>query len=45
MAAIQELLHLDTHVVMLDMGGLPDDELFAVIELMGVELIPTLRGR
>ena len=45
MAATQQLLHLDTHVVMLDMGGLPDDELFATIELFGRDLIPTLRTR
>ncbi len=45
MAEIQQLLHLDTHVVMLDMGGLPDDELFATIELVGAEIIPELRRR
>jgi alkanesulfonate monooxygenase SsuD/methylene tetrahydromethanopterin reductase-like flavin-dependent oxidoreductase (luciferase family) len=45
MATIQELLHLDAHVVMLDMGGLPDDELFAVIELMGTGVLPALRAR
>jgi alkanesulfonate monooxygenase SsuD/methylene tetrahydromethanopterin reductase-like flavin-dependent oxidoreductase (luciferase family) len=45
MAVIQQLLHLDTHVLMLDMGGLPDDELFATIELVGAELIPTLKDR
>jgi alkanesulfonate monooxygenase SsuD/methylene tetrahydromethanopterin reductase-like flavin-dependent oxidoreductase (luciferase family) len=45
MAVIQQLLHLDTHVLMFDMGGLPDDELFATIDLVGAELIPTLKGR
>jgi alkanesulfonate monooxygenase SsuD/methylene tetrahydromethanopterin reductase-like flavin-dependent oxidoreductase (luciferase family) len=45
MAEIQALLHLDTHVVMLDMGGLPDDELFPAIELLGAEVVPELRGR
>ena len=45
MAEIQRLLHLDTHVVMLDMGGMPDDELFPTIELVGAEIIPELRSR
>jgi alkanesulfonate monooxygenase SsuD/methylene tetrahydromethanopterin reductase-like flavin-dependent oxidoreductase (luciferase family) len=45
MGVIQRLLHLDTHVLMFDMGGLPDDELFATIELVGAELIPTLAAR
>jgi alkanesulfonate monooxygenase SsuD/methylene tetrahydromethanopterin reductase-like flavin-dependent oxidoreductase (luciferase family) len=43
MAAIQDLLHLDTHVVMLDMGGMPDEELFPTIDLFGAEIIPELR--
>ena len=30
---------------MFDMGGLPDEELFAVIDLVGAEIIPTLRNR
>jgi alkanesulfonate monooxygenase SsuD/methylene tetrahydromethanopterin reductase-like flavin-dependent oxidoreductase (luciferase family) len=45
MATLHEQLHLDTHVVMLDMGGLPDDELFATIELFGAAIIPTVRTR
>jgi alkanesulfonate monooxygenase SsuD/methylene tetrahydromethanopterin reductase-like flavin-dependent oxidoreductase (luciferase family) len=45
MATIHDLLHLDTHVVMLDMGGMPDDELFPTIDLFGAELIPELRRR
>jgi alkanesulfonate monooxygenase SsuD/methylene tetrahydromethanopterin reductase-like flavin-dependent oxidoreductase (luciferase family) len=45
MAEIQQLLHLDTHVLMLDMGGMPDRELFSAIELVGCEMIPTLRSR
>jgi alkanesulfonate monooxygenase SsuD/methylene tetrahydromethanopterin reductase-like flavin-dependent oxidoreductase (luciferase family) len=45
MGEIQRLLHLDTHVVMLDMGGLPDDELFPTIELVGAEVIPALQTR
>jgi alkanesulfonate monooxygenase SsuD/methylene tetrahydromethanopterin reductase-like flavin-dependent oxidoreductase (luciferase family) len=42
MEVIRDLLHLDTHVVMLDMGGLPDDELFSAIELIGSEVIPAV---
>jgi alkanesulfonate monooxygenase SsuD/methylene tetrahydromethanopterin reductase-like flavin-dependent oxidoreductase (luciferase family) len=42
MAEMRELLHLDTHVVMMDMGGLPDDELMATIELFGAEVIPAV---
>ena len=45
MARLHEQLHLDTHVVMLDMGGLPDDELFATIELFGTAIIPTVQTR
>jgi alkanesulfonate monooxygenase SsuD/methylene tetrahydromethanopterin reductase-like flavin-dependent oxidoreductase (luciferase family) len=45
MGTMREVLHLDTHVLMFDMGGLPDSELFEVIELTGAELIPTLRER
>ena len=33
------------HPIGLFMGGLPDDELFALIELFGTDLIPTLRDR
>jgi hypothetical protein len=29
---------------MLDMGGLPDDELFPTIELVGTDIIPALRA-
>jgi alkanesulfonate monooxygenase SsuD/methylene tetrahydromethanopterin reductase-like flavin-dependent oxidoreductase (luciferase family) len=43
MGTIRRQLHLDTHILMLDMGGLPDDELFATIELVGAEVIPALR--
>jgi alkanesulfonate monooxygenase SsuD/methylene tetrahydromethanopterin reductase-like flavin-dependent oxidoreductase (luciferase family) len=44
MAGMRELLHLDTHVVMMDMGGLPDDELFASIELFGSDVVPAVVG-
>jgi alkanesulfonate monooxygenase SsuD/methylene tetrahydromethanopterin reductase-like flavin-dependent oxidoreductase (luciferase family) len=45
MGVIQRLLHLDTHVVMLDMGGLPDEELFPTIELIGADVVPELGRR
>jgi alkanesulfonate monooxygenase SsuD/methylene tetrahydromethanopterin reductase-like flavin-dependent oxidoreductase (luciferase family) len=45
MGTMQELLHLDTHALMFDMGGMPDDELFATIELVGTDLLPALRAR
>jgi alkanesulfonate monooxygenase SsuD/methylene tetrahydromethanopterin reductase-like flavin-dependent oxidoreductase (luciferase family) len=44
MGQIEQLLRLDTHLLMFDMGGLPDDELFATIELVGAEVIPRLSG-
>jgi alkanesulfonate monooxygenase SsuD/methylene tetrahydromethanopterin reductase-like flavin-dependent oxidoreductase (luciferase family) len=45
MGEIQRLLHLDTHLLMFDMGGLPDAELAATIELTGAEIIPSLTLR
>ena len=42
MGEMRELLHLDAHALMFDMGGLPDDELFATIELVGAEVLPLL---
>jgi len=45
MATIQQILHLDTHLLMFDMGGMPDDELFATIELVGADIIPEARRR
>jgi alkanesulfonate monooxygenase SsuD/methylene tetrahydromethanopterin reductase-like flavin-dependent oxidoreductase (luciferase family) len=44
MGEAREALHLDTHILMLDMGGIPDDELFPAIELAGAEVLPQLRG-
>jgi alkanesulfonate monooxygenase SsuD/methylene tetrahydromethanopterin reductase-like flavin-dependent oxidoreductase (luciferase family) len=38
----RELLHLDTQLLMFDMGGIPDPELFAAIELAGTEVLPHL---
>jgi alkanesulfonate monooxygenase SsuD/methylene tetrahydromethanopterin reductase-like flavin-dependent oxidoreductase (luciferase family) len=44
MGQIKEALHLDTQLLMFDMGGLPDAELFEAIELTGKEVIPTISG-
>jgi alkanesulfonate monooxygenase SsuD/methylene tetrahydromethanopterin reductase-like flavin-dependent oxidoreductase (luciferase family) len=40
MGSMREKLHLDTQILMFDMGGLPDTELFDVIELAGESLLP-----
>jgi alkanesulfonate monooxygenase SsuD/methylene tetrahydromethanopterin reductase-like flavin-dependent oxidoreductase (luciferase family) len=40
MADARDTLDIDTHILKLDMGGLPDDELFEAIELAGAEVIP-----
>jgi alkanesulfonate monooxygenase SsuD/methylene tetrahydromethanopterin reductase-like flavin-dependent oxidoreductase (luciferase family) len=40
MSSIASALNLDTHIVMLDMGGVPDGELFDAIELFGSEVLP-----
>ena len=39
MATAREMLHLDTHLLMMDLGGLPEAELFEVIDLVGDDLI------
>jgi alkanesulfonate monooxygenase SsuD/methylene tetrahydromethanopterin reductase-like flavin-dependent oxidoreductase (luciferase family) len=44
MGEIREALHLDTQILMFDMGGMPDDELFAAIELTGKEVIPAVNA-
>lgn len=40
MGQAREMLRLDTHLLMFDMGGIPDDELFAAIELAGADVLP-----
>ncbi len=42
MGQIREALRLDTQILMFDMGGMPDNELFSTIELVGAEVIPRL---
>ena len=39
---MRDLLHLDTHLVKFDMGGMPHDEVAATIERFGAEVIPQL---
>lgn len=41
---LQELLHIDTILLMFDMGGLPERELFEVIDHTGAEVVPQLRS-
>lgn len=45
MGEAREALRLDTHILMFDMGGIPDAELFAAIELAGSEVLPQFCGR
>jgi alkanesulfonate monooxygenase SsuD/methylene tetrahydromethanopterin reductase-like flavin-dependent oxidoreductase (luciferase family) len=41
---IADALHLDQQILMFDMGGLPDHELFPVIELVGEQVIPQVKA-
>ncbi len=40
MGQIAAVLHLDQQILMFDMGGMPDPELFEAIELAGSEVLP-----
>ena len=42
MGVAAEMLHLDTQILMMDLGGLPDAELFGCIELAGAEVLPSV---
>ena len=42
MGQARETLHLDTQLLMLDMGGIPDSELFEAIELVGSNVLPQI---
>jgi alkanesulfonate monooxygenase SsuD/methylene tetrahydromethanopterin reductase-like flavin-dependent oxidoreductase (luciferase family) len=44
MGQMRDTLRVDTQILMFDMGGMPDEELFATIELTGKEVIPTVSG-
>lgn len=43
--AINELLDLDRHLFLMDIGGLPWGELTGAIELLATEVLPQLTGR
>lgn len=40
MAAARDALHLDTQILMFDMGGMPHDDVIEAIEITGAEVIP-----
>jgi hypothetical protein len=40
MARAKETLHLDTQLVMIDMGGMPDDDIRASLDLFGEHVLP-----
>ncbi len=42
MGVARETLQLDTQILMFDMGGVPDAELFTTIELVGSDVLPHL---
>lgn len=44
MGAAADLLRLDTHLLMFDLGGVPDDELFDTIEFTGAAVIPQVES-
>ena len=43
-AALSAQLHLTTHLLYMDMGGMPAGELFDAIDLVGANVIPALAG-
>jgi alkanesulfonate monooxygenase SsuD/methylene tetrahydromethanopterin reductase-like flavin-dependent oxidoreductase (luciferase family) len=43
-AELSEMLHVTTHLAYMDMGGMPESELFAALELFGDKVIPQLAG-
>jgi alkanesulfonate monooxygenase SsuD/methylene tetrahydromethanopterin reductase-like flavin-dependent oxidoreductase (luciferase family) len=45
LAAVNELLGLNSHFLMVDLGGLPRDLVFEVIDLLGGEVMPLLAKR
>jgi alkanesulfonate monooxygenase SsuD/methylene tetrahydromethanopterin reductase-like flavin-dependent oxidoreductase (luciferase family) len=42
--ALQKLLGLDSHLVLIDIGGLPREEVLAAIRLFGDQVLPRLSG-
>lgn len=43
-AVARETMHLDTHLVMLDMGGMPDRELRDSFDVLASDVLPALRA-
>lgn len=43
--AVNDMMNLDSHVLLMDLGGVPLDELTDALELMGREVLPALRAR
>lgn len=43
-STLSEQLHVTTHLAYMDMGGMPEGELFDAIELFGEKVIPQLAG-
>jgi hypothetical protein len=43
-ATARELLDLDTHLVMTDMGGMPDADIRETIDVFAADVVPALRA-
>jgi alkanesulfonate monooxygenase SsuD/methylene tetrahydromethanopterin reductase-like flavin-dependent oxidoreductase (luciferase family) len=43
LCSLSDLLGLDTHLLKIDMGGMPEAEYLAMIELLGSDVLPVLR--
>lgn len=44
LSSINEKLELDSHILLMDVGGMPFDELREAIELFGSEVLPKVEG-
>ena len=43
LSALADLLALDTHLLKMDMGGMPESEYLAMIELFASDVLPQLQ--
>ena len=43
-AVAREMLRLDTHLVMTDMGGMPDDDIRRTFDVLASDVLPVLRA-
>ena len=43
LSSLADLLDLDTHLLKMDMGGMPEAEYLAMIELFGSDVLPQLQ--